>query len=257
MVNENLNSLNSGVETKNNRLFLKLFEISEKEKKELREIILANGGEICVVIHPYFMKYKSDAVTDLRKVWFTDHRYSSQYTRIGKTIERILKTKKFKLPIVIFEEEQHIPKTEKRMMEHLKMSQKKVFIIPTIPDSSEPKFADTDVTQNPVSRNKESWKQLIDFFKEIGISKVKIMGNRLTIGFPLEQSETLPKDESEYRRQREKLGRSNVSYRLQECVGEAIGSIAQGGIEVEISKLTYPVTIQEIEKIETKKAKKN
>lgn len=188
---------------------LDFLELSENQEELLKERIEKNKGLIRVFIHPY---YEDD------KNWKENPKRIKKLKSINSAIQRILSLSDEETPPVLFFEEQGKIPILKDKIKSLKSLQNKTYIVPTYPDSSEPKLTPKDFSPDKEKREpEESWKTVVDKLKAFRIKKILISGMELHIG----RGDRVPKGE------------------LFGCVGWAADRLSKD-FKVEFSNLVFP-----------------
>ncbi len=146
-----------------------LFSLNQAERSKLQASILKNRGAIRIMVHPYYVKQTHHPDVHAAKVREPDSRIDI----VEKGFERILKAKKG-APVLLFEGHNQVSNTTREISPILKDSGNEIYIVPTHNNDPHPFFEGVSIN--------DSWRNLIETLKELGVTKCVVGGMHLTLG---------------------------------------------------------------------------
>ena len=147
-------------------------------------------------------------------------------------------------PLIIFEEEDNVPETKKRLEPYMKQT---VYYMPTLRDQGTPK-----TKMHRSSNPKIVWNIALRPLKWAGVTSVILGGMFLEIVSGVDL--VLPySDVDQYRDMRSRKGASFIRYDLRYCLGTVIKGVSGHFERVQISALAHPHGHTEIRNIENRR----
>ena len=152
------------------RYFKNFLELDEYGRNRFAGRVRSNNGTVRVIVHPYYESYHHP------------ERYEPQSEQIEQALHKMVRNNGVKsTPIIIFEEQQNIPTTQRSLGRHLPISEEQrkangeLYFVPTYKDDSEPKFTPLgDSGRKPPEPM--NWQRLADRLKQGGVKEILLSG---------------------------------------------------------------------------------
>jgi len=201
-------------------IFLDIFEMTDDEKKELKERIAQWEGTLRVFVHPFFIKHGYAEQT---------HHHFPGQERTGTMVKRIVAKEADQTPPVLILQE---AKTIKRLAEELEEASQVILIARTVDNDPDLEYG----------RDFEDLKKL---FVELGVKRLLVGGQFLYID---EQEVEEGSDAIEIP---ENYGYENMEPWLGGCTGKAIKNLKDPQYKIYISYSSYPDNLKKLRSVFT------
>jgi len=205
---------------------IELNTVNPAELGNLRESIARNGGNIDVMVHPYYQT----------KIGSEIHPQTTEYKKMRD--EFIKSSVENERPLIIFEE-----KGSFNLLSHRINAQKgTLYVITTTSDSPNPFFKDKFKDEKKSSSFKNCWEVILDLFKNLGVYHITVGGRYLLIHQPTNKFQKQVLENFKNVALDKKHGKEIVESGLvfDGCVGVTIGNFLLGGMDVSISPISSP-----------------